>query len=208
MLHKKDEKKAPNEQAEVQPDLKEQEKEAAEGQAPKAETSAPEVGEAAAASETPPEAEKAPEGPTAEELQERVQSLEDQLLRKIAEFDNYRKRTTKEKEEIGLAAKVKCIADLLPVLDTLERALSIGCSDEEFLRGVKLTYDNMNSILTKMGVEEIKAEGEPFNPELHYAVSRVENPELGENVVASVMQKGYTLGGKVIRHAMVAVANP
>ena len=95
MLHKKDEKKAPNEQAEVQPDLKEQEKEAAEGQAPEAETSAPEAGEAAAASETPPEAEKTPEGPTAEELQQKVQSLEDQLLRKIAEFDNYRKRTTK-----------------------------------------------------------------------------------------------------------------
>ena len=85
MLHKKDEKKAPNEQAEVQPDLKEQEKEAAEGQAPEAETSAPEAGEAAAACETPPEAEKAPEGPTADELQQKVQSLEDQLLRKIAE---------------------------------------------------------------------------------------------------------------------------
>ena len=141
------------------------------------------------------------------QLEEKVASLEDQLLRKIAEFDNYRKRTVREKEEIGLTAKVKCIADLLPVLDTLERALGIGCSDEEFLRGVQLTHDNMLSILTKMGVEEIKAEGEVFDPNLHYAVSRVDNPELGENVVAAVMQKGYTLGGKVIRHAMVAVAN-
>lgn len=148
----------------------------------------------------------APETP-AEDLEKKVASLEDQLLRKIAEFDNYRKRTVKEKEEIGLTAKVKCLADLLPVLDTLERALAIGCSDEEFLRGVQLTYDNMTGILTKMGVEEIKAEGETFDPQLHYAVARVENPDLGENVVASVMQKGYTIGGKVIRHAMVAVAN-
>ena len=143
-----------------------------------------------------------------EEANKVIEEQKDKYLRLSAEFDNYRKRTTKEKEEIGLTAKVKCIADLLPVLDTLERALGIGCSDEEFLRGVKLTYDKMNSILTKMGVEEIKAEGEPFNPELHYAVSRVENPDLGENVVATVMQKGYTMGGKVIRHAMVAVANP
>ncbi len=151
-------------------------------------------------------AEEAKENPQ-EELQKKVASLEDQLLRKVAEFDNYRKRTNKEKEEIGLTARVKCIADLLPVLDTLERAIGIGCSDEEFLRGVQLTHDNMISILTKMGVEEIKAEGEPFDPNLHYAVSRVENPDLGENIVAAVMQKGYTLSGKVIRHAMVAVAN-
>ena len=206
MLHKKDENKAPNQQTPAEePEVVEQKAETPE--VPETETPAPET-ETKETTEAAPEAESAPQGPTVEELQQKVQSLEDQLLRKIAEFDNYRKRTTKEKEEIGLTAKVKCIADLLPVLDTLERALGIGCSDEEFLRGVKLTYDNMNSILTKMGVEEIKAEGEPFNPELHYAVSRVENPVLGENVVATVMQKGYTMGGKVIRHAMVAVANP
>ena len=209
MLHKKEENKAPKEQTAAQPEAEAQAKEAEEAAAPAEQ--APETGAAAetAGQETPAEAaEKAPEGPTVEELQKKVQELEDQLLRKVAEFDNYRKRTLKEKDEIGLNARIKCIGDLLPVLDTLERALNIGCSDDEFLRGVKLTYDNMNSILAKMGVEEIKAEGEPFNPELHYAVSRVENPELGENVVASVMQKGYTLGGKVIRHAMVAVANP
>ena len=206
MLHKKYENKAPNQQTPAEePEVVEQKAETPE--VPETETPAPET-ETKETTEAAPEAESAPQGPTVEELQQKVQSLEDQLLRKIAEFDNYRKRTTKEKEEIGLTAKVKCIADLLPVLDTLERALGIGCSDEEFLRGVKLTYDNMNSILTKMGVEEIKAEGEPFNPELHYAVSRVENPDLGENVVATVMQKGYTMGGKVIRHAMVAVANP
>ena len=192
MLHKKDEEKAVNEavQEEAAPEAEALEVEKAPEEAPEA------------------EAAEAPEAPAAEELEKKVKDLEDQLLRKIAEFDNYRKRTLKEKDEIGLNARIKCIGDLLPVLDTLERALGIGCSDEEFLRGVQLTHDNMVSILTKMGVEEIKAEGAPFDPELHYAVSRVENPELGENVVAAVMQKGYTLGGKVIRHAMVAVANP
>lgn len=155
----------------------EQEEIVEETSAPKAEAAA----EAENVSETAPEtASEAPAAPV-EELEKKVASLEDQLLRKIAEFDNYRKRTIKEKEEIGLTAKVKCIADLLPVLDTLERALSIGCSDEEFLRGVKLTYDNMVGILQKMGVEEIKAEGETFDPNLHYAVARIENPDLGEN---------------------------
>ena len=192
MLHKKDEEKAVNEAV--------QEEAAPEAEALEVEKAPEETPESEAA--------EAPEAPAAEELEKKVKDLEDQLLRKIAEFDNYRKRTLKEKDEIGLNARVKCIGDLLPVLDTLERALGIGCSDEEFLRGVQLTHDNMVSILTKMGVEEIKAEGAPFDPELHYAVSRVENPELGENVVAAVMQKGYTLGGKVIRHAMVAVANP
>ena len=194
MLHKKEEEKAVNEAVR-------------EEAVPEAEKTTAEAPEAEAPAETAAEAEKAPEAP-ADELEKKVKDLEDQLLRKIAEFDNYRKRTLKEKDEIGLNARIKCIGDLLPVLDTLERALGIGCSDEEFLRGVQLTHDNMVGILTKMGVEEIKAEGAPFDPELHYAVSRVENPELGENVVAAVMQKGYTLGGKVIRHAMVAVANP
>jgi molecular chaperone GrpE len=164
-----------------------------------------ETAEAAETTETV-EAEVVSEAP-AEDLEKKVASLEDQLLRKVAEFDNYRKRTIKEKEEIGLTAKIKCVGELLPILDTLERALQIGCSDEEFLRGVKLTYDNMTGAFTKMGLEEIKAEGEKFDPELHYAVARVENPDLGENIVASVMQKGYTMNGKVVRHAMVAVAN-
>lgn len=152
--------------------------------------------------ETPPE-ETEPE----EDLAPRVKELEDQLLRKMAEFDNYRRRTTKEKEEIGLNARMKCVSELLPVLDNFERALAIGCSDESFLKGVQMIFDNMSAAFAKMGVEEIKAEGETFDPELHYAVSRVENPELGANVVATVLQKGYQMGGKVIRHAMVAVAN-
>ncbi|MBQ4051164.1 MAG: nucleotide exchange factor GrpE [Oscillospiraceae bacterium] len=153
-----------------------------------------------------PEAEVLSEKET--ELTAKVADLEDQLLRKIAEFDNYRRRTTKEKEEIGLTAKVKCIGELLPVLDNFERALAVGSADESFLKGVQMIFDSMVSTLKKMGVEEIEAEGKPFNPDLHYAVTRVENPELEANTIAAVLQKGYQMSGKIIRHAMVAVANP
>ena len=153
-----------------------------------------------------PEAEVLSEKET--ELTAKVAELEDQLLRKIAEFDNYRRRTTKEKEEIGLTARVKCIGELLPVLDNFERALAVGSADEGFLKGVQMIFDSMVSTLKKMGVEEIEAAGKVFNPDLHYAVTRVENPELGANTVAAVLQKGYQMSGKIIRHAMVAVANP
>ena len=153
-----------------------------------------------------PEAEVLSEKET--ELTAKVAELEDQLLRKIAEFDNYRRRTTKEKEEIGLTAKIKCIGELLPVLDNFERALAVSSADESFLKGVQMIFDSMVSTLKKMGVEEIEAEGKPFNPDLHYAVTRVENPELESNTIAAVLQKGYQMSGKIIRHAMVAVANP
>ena len=174
-----------------------------------AEAAEPETApEAEPAAEAPEEEADKKDGPSAEELAARVAELEDQLLRKIAEFDNYRRRTTKEKEEIGLTARIKCVSELLPILDNFERALKIGCSDENFFKGVKMIFDTMTAAFTKMGVEEIEAEGKPFDPELHYAVSRVENPDLGANVVSAVMQKGYRMNGKIIRHAMVAVANP
>lgn len=166
----------------------------------------------AEAVETDAPADEAPEAEVLsakeEELTKKVAELEDQLLRKIAEFDNYRRRTTKEKEEIGLTARIKCVGELLPILDNFERALAVGSADAEFLKGVKMIFDSMSSAFAKMGVEEIEAEGKTFDPDLHYAVSRVENPELGANVIATVLQKGYKINGKIIRHAMVAVANP
>ena len=143
-----------------------------------------------------------------EALKGKNKELEDKLLRQIAEFDNFRKRTLKEKEEIGAVAKTKCISELLPVLDNFERALQAQCADEDFKKGVEMIFQSFKDTLSKMGVEEIKAEGQTFDPELHYAVSRIEDESLGENVVASVLQKGYKIGEKVIRHAMVAVANP
>ncbi len=140
-------------------------------------------------------------------LKEQNKDLEDKLLRQMAEFDNFRKRTLKEKEEIGVVSKIKCISDLLPVLDNFERALNTESKDADFKKGVEMIFNSLMDTLKKMGVEEIKAEGEPFDPELHYAVSIIEDENLGKNVVANVMQKGYKLGDKVIRHAMVAVAN-
>jgi len=142
-----------------------------------------------------------------EVLKEQNKDLEDRLLRQMAEFDNFRKRTLKEKEEIGVISKMKCIGDLLPVLDNFERALGAESKDADFKKGVEMIFSSLVDTLNKMGVEEIKAEGEPFDPGLHYAVSIIEDENLGKNVVANVMQKGYKLGDKVIRHAMVAVAN-
>jgi len=143
-----------------------------------------------------------------EQLEAKVAELEDLLLRRQAEFENYRKRTTKEKEEIGLTAKIHCVGELLPCVDNFERALMIPCSDEEYKKGIAMMFQGMKDIFAKLGVEEIKAEGEPFDPAYHYAVSTVENPDLGSNVVAAVLQKGYKIGDKVVRPAMVAVANP
>lgn len=164
----------------------------------KTESAAPEEG-------VEPEAEKPDE---LSELQKANAELSDKLLRQMAEFDNFRKRTAREKEEIGAVAKSKCIAELLPVLDNFERAMLTECTDAEFKKGMEMIFKSMSDTLKKLGVEEIEAEGKPFNPDLHYAVSTVENEELGANTVASVFQKGYQLNGKVIRHAMVAVANP
>lgn len=143
-----------------------------------------------------------------EALEQKNKELEDKLLRQMAEFDNFRKRTLKEKEEIGAVAKTKCISELLPVLDNFERALETECVDTDFKKGVEMIFTSLKDTLNKMGVEEIEAEGQTFDPEVHYAVSRIEDENFGENVVANVLQKGYKIGEKVIRHAMVAVANP
>lgn len=163
------------------------------------------VAEETAAKEPVPEEQKSDE---TDALKEKNKELEDKLLRQMAEFDNFRKRTLKEKEEIGAVAKTKCISELLPVLDNFERALQAECGDADFKKGVEMIFTSLKDILNKMGVEEIEAEGKAFDPELHYAVSRIEDENLGENIVANVLQKGYKMGERVIRHAMVAVANP
>ena len=158
-----------------------------------------------------PETEAAPEDEAAaklEELQKQNAELSDKLLRQMAEFDNYRKRTTREKEEIGAVAKSKALTEMLPVLDNFERAMQTACADEEFKKGMELIFKSLSDALKKQGVEEIPAEGEPFNPDFHYAVTTIEDENLGSNTVAAVLQKGYRLGGKVLRHAMVSVANP
>ena len=131
----------------------------------------------------------------------------DKYLRLAAEYDNYRKRSQKEKENIYGDAKADTVLQLLPVYDNLERALKADCSDDAFYKGVEMIMDQLMGIFAKLGVEVIQTEGQTFDPALHNAVIHVEDESLGENVVAEEFQKGFTLNGKVIRFAMVKVAN-
>ena len=131
----------------------------------------------------------------------------DKYLRLAAEYDNYRKRSQKERENVYADAKADTVSQLLPVYDNLERALKAECADPAFYKGVEMTMDQLMSIFAKLGVEVVEAAGQPFDPALHNAVIHVEDETLGENTVAEEFQKGFTLNGKVIRFAMVKVAN-
>lgn len=140
-------------------------------------------------------------------LKKENEDLKNKLLRQMAEFDNYKKRTAKEKDELYQYAKSDCVETILGVIDNFERALDTQCSDENFKKGVEMIFTQFQNALEKLGVEEIKALGEPFDPQYHNAVSQVEDENFGENTVCQVFQKGYKVGNKVIRHAMVVVAN-
>ena len=136
-----------------------------------------------------------------ESLKDQVAGQEDKYLRLAAEYDNYRKRTAKEKESLWTDVK----AD--PVYDNLERALKQDTADEAFKKGVEMTMNQLKEVLTKLGITEIPAQGQPFDPKYHNAVMHVEDESLGQNVVAEVFQTGFQCGEKVIRFAMVKVAN-
>ncbi|MCI8502047.1 MAG: nucleotide exchange factor GrpE [Oscillospiraceae bacterium] len=156
--------------------------------------------------------EAVPEQPDLNQELERLaaenKELQDKLLRQMAEFDNFRKRTAKEKGELYDDATVKCVSRIVAVIDNFERALATPCEgNEEFKKGVQMIFDQLMQTLSDMGVEEIDALGKPFDPELHNAVSRAEDENFEENTVCQVFQKGFQLKGKVIRHAMVVVAN-
>ena len=132
----------------------------------------------------------------------------DQLLRVMAEYDNFRKRTEKEKAAIYDNAVKDTVAEILNVADTMEMALAHkDCEADDLRKGVEMIEKNLHAALTKLKVEPIGAEGDPFDPELHQAVSHIENEDLGENVIAQVYRKGYRIGDKIIRHATVVVAN-
>ena len=173
---------------------------------------APEAGEVKEPQEavTAPQ-EEAPEtqaGPTeVETLQQTIAEQEDKFLRLCAEYDNFRKRTQKEKEAIYSDATANAVKALLPVYDNLERALKQETADEAYKKGVEMTMTGLLKALECLGVTEIDAVGQPFDPNLHNAVMHVEDESLGENTVAEVFQAGFTLGDKVIRFAMVKVAN-
>ena len=136
-----------------------------------------------------------------------LESVKDQFVRLTAEYDNYRKRSQKEKENAWATAKAETIKELLPVYDNLERALKQETCDEAYAKGVQMTMTQLKTVLEKLGVEEIPAQGQPFDPEKHNAVMHIDDESLGENVVSQVFQEGFELGGKVIRHAIVQVAN-
>ena len=174
-----------------------------EGEAPQE----PEAG--LQAEQTPPEQEEAPEAVAAEaeHLREQVSQQEDKFLRLAAEYDNYRKRTAKEKESLWADAKADTAAAFLPVYDNLERALKQDTADEAYKKGVEMTMNQLKEIFSKLGITEIDALGQPFDPALHNAVMHGEDESLGENPVAEVFQAGFMLGEKVIRFAMVKVAN-
>ena len=138
---------------------------------------------------------------------EALAAAEDKFLRLAAEYDNYRKRTAKEKESIWTEAKAQTVTAFLPVYDNLERALKQETADEAYKKGVELTMKGLQDAMTKLGVELIPAMGETFDPNFHNAVMHVDDEAVEENTVVDVFQQGFKCGEKVIRFAMVKVAN-
>ncbi len=145
--------------------------------------------------------------PEKDPWEEKYNQEHDARLRLAAEYDNYRKRTAKEKDASYGNGKADAVAKMLPVYDNLERALKQETQDAAYKKGVELTMTELTKILTSLGVEIFGEVGDPFDPNFHNAVMRVENQELGESVIAQVFQKGFKIGDKVVRFAMVQVAN-
>ncbi len=133
--------------------------------------------------------------------------LEDKYLRVLAEYDNFRKRSQKEKDELYTLIRAETVEKFLPVYDNLERALDQPTSDDAYKKGVEMTMGGLIEVLGKLGVESFGDVGDPFDPNMHNAVMHCEDESLGENVLAEVFQKGFRVGGKVVRFAMVRVAN-
>ncbi len=156
--------------------------------------------------ETAAPEEPAQADPTAE-LQAALKAKEDQFLRLAAEYDNFRKRSQKEKTDAYANAKSDAVLAFLPVYDNLQRALAAPCADEAYVKGVEMTMNQLKAVLEKLGVTEIEALGQTFDPNLHNAVMHVEDENAGENTVVEVFQSGFRMGEKVVRFAMVKVAN-
>ena len=135
------------------------------------------------------------------------EELEDRYKRILAEFENYKKRSSKERENLYKSILADVVEVVLPVVDNLENALKIETKDENYKQGIELIQKQLKDVLASKGVEEIKAVGETFDPELHEAVSSIQDDNLGEKEIASEYRKGYKIGTKVIRHSMVVVAN-
>ncbi len=141
-------------------------------------------------------------------VKEEFETHKQQYLRVLAEYDNYRKRTEREKDAIYSTATADAVKEILPVADNLDRALSQeNCTLEQLQDGLKMVNRQFGEMLAKLGVKEMGSVGEQFDPTRHNAVSHIDSEDFGENEISAVYQKGYILGDKVVRHAMVQVAN-
>lgn len=195
-------------------------------EAPETQAASPDMAEEQAATETPEVQETV--SPELEEAKAQLAELQAQLsaaqagldaakkdlaakedayLRLAAEFDNYRRRTQKEKDGIWGDAKADTAAAFLPVYDNLERALKQDTADAAYKKGVEMTMSQLKEVLSKLGIEEIPALGQPFDPALHNAVMHVDDETAAENTIVEVFQAGFRSGDKVVRFAMVKVAN-
>ena len=152
-------------------------------------------------------AEPVEETPIVNEWEEKYNAERDAHLRVAAEFDNFRKRTLKEKEQSYGNGKADAVEKLLPVYDNLERALNQVCEDEAYKKGVEMTMTQLVGIFSGLGVEIFGNVGDAFDPNFHNAVMHTEDENFGENTICQVFQKGFKLGEKIIRFAMVQVAN-
>ena len=148
-----------------------------------------------------------PEVPEVNPWEEKYNAEHDAHLRLAAEFDNFRKRTIKEKEASYGNGKADTLAKLLPIYDNLERAMNQPTEDAAYKKGVEMTMNELVKIFTGLGVEIYGEVGQEFDPNIHNAVMHTEDENLGENVISMVFQKGFKIGDKVVRFAMVQVAN-
>ena len=142
-----------------------------------------------------------------ETLKAELEQKNDLLLRTAAEFDNFKKRTEREKASVAEFAKAGLIKQLLPILDNIDRASLVEKDTPDYIKGIEMIVKQFEGIAANLGIAEVAQVGDTFNPEMHEAVMHVEDETLGENVIADVLQKGYKIGDTVIRAAMVKVAN-
>lgn len=154
----------------------------------------------------PEQTEETSEANEADKVAEELSAVKEQLVRTMAEYDNFRKRSQREKDALRADIIVNVTSKFLPVMDNLERALNAECTDENYKSGVKMIYDSFMETLKNLGVEEIESDGADFSPNLHQAVQKIASEEVESGKVAQTFAKGYKIGDKVIRFAVVAVA--
>lgn len=140
-------------------------------------------------------------------LKEELEETQGRYMRMAAEYDNYKKRTAREMDARYNDAKLDILKNILPVLDNFERGMAAECSDSAYKQGVELIFKQFTDLLAQYGVEEIEAQGQTFDPNLHNAVMHIDDEAYGENEIVEVFQKGYKQGDKVLRYSMVKVAN-